>query len=125
MRFCRDLLARRSRDSNSVRLSNARRGGCVMNEVERSFSVAGHEVSSRSFGCAGVATNPLQEYWVDAFQRFILTLDALRQRGNNYLERAARISLSVVNATAETLMDGRTFERPVNYVLVRIKPPAG
>jgi hypothetical protein len=96
-----------------------------MNEVERSFSVAGDEVSSRSFGCAGVATNPFQEYWVDAFQRFILTLDALRQRGNNYLERAARISPSVLNFAAETLMDGRTFERPVNYVLVRIKPPAG
>jgi Protein of unknown function (DUF3141) len=95
-----------------------------MNEVERSFSVPGHDVSSRSFGCAGVGTNPFQEYWVDAFPRFILTLDALRQRGNN-LEQAARISPSVLNFAAETVMDGRTFERPVNYVLVRIVPPAG
>ena len=96
-----------------------------MNEVERSFSVAGDEVSSRSFGCAEVATNPLQEYWVDACQRFILTLEVLRQRGNNYLEQAARISPSVLKFAAETVMDGRTFERPVNYVLVRIVPPAG
>ena len=96
-----------------------------MNEVERSFSVPGQEVSSRSFGCAWVAADALQEYWVDACQRFILTLDVLRQRGNNYLEQAARISPSVLSFAAETVMDGRTFERPVNYLLVRIKPPAG
>ena len=69
--------------------------------------------------------NPVQEYWVDACQRFILTLDVLRQRGNNYLERAALISPSVLNFAAEMVIDGRTFERPVNYVLVRIKPPSG
>lgn len=96
-----------------------------MNEVERSFSVPGHEFSSPSFDSAGGVTDPFQEYWVDACQRFILTLDVLRQRGNNYLERAARISPSVLNFAADTVMDGRTFERPVNYVLVRIKPPAG
>src|SRR5271166_1292408 len=125
MRFWRDLLARRRRDSNSERLSNSQRGGRVMNEVERSVSVPGHEFSSRSFDGAGVVTDPFREYWVDACQRFILTLDVLRQRGNNYLERAARISPSVLNFAAETVMDGRTLERPVNYVLVRIKPPAG
>jgi hypothetical protein len=76
-------------------------------------------------GRAEVLADPVQEYWVDACQRFILTLDALRQRGNNYLGQAARISPSVLNFAAETVMDGRTFERPVNYVLVPIKPPAG
>ncbi len=69
--------------------------------------------------------NPVQKYWVDACQRFVLTLDVLRQRGNNYLERAALISPSALNFEADVVMDGRTFERPVNYVLVRIKPPAG
>ena len=29
---------------------------------------------------------PLGEYWVDAWQRSILTLDVLRERGNIYLE---------------------------------------
>ena len=72
-----------------------------------------------------VRANPMQEYWVDACQRFILTLDVLRQRGNNYLDQAARISPSVLNFAAEVVMDGRTFERPVNYVLGRVKPPAG
>jgi pimeloyl-ACP methyl ester carboxylesterase len=70
-------------------------------------------------------TNPAQEYWVDACQRWLLTLDALRQRGNNYLEQKRLISPAVLNFAFEVLMDGRTFERPVNYVLVRITPPAG
>src|SRR5271156_3434330 len=69
--------------------------------------------------------NPVQEYWMDACQRYILTLDVLRQRGNDYLEQAARITPTVLNFSAEVVIDGRTFERPVNYVLVRIEPPAG
>ncbi len=72
-----------------------------------------------------LSVNPVQEYWVDAWQRVVLTLDVLRQRGNNYVEQAARISPSVLNFAADGVMDGRTFERPVNYVLVRIKPPSG
>ena len=70
-------------------------------------------------------TNPVQEYWADACQRWLLTLDALRQRDNNYLEQKSLISPAVLNFAFEVLMDGRTFERPVNYVLVRITPPAG
>ena len=72
-----------------------------------------------------LCANPIQEYWVDACQRAILTLDVLRQRGNNYFEQAARISPSVLNFAVDVVMDGRTFERPVNYVLVRIIPPSG
>jgi pimeloyl-ACP methyl ester carboxylesterase len=70
-------------------------------------------------------TNPVQEYWVDACERWVLTLDVLRERGNNYLEQKKLISPAVLNFAFEVLMDGRTFERPVNYVLVRIAPPAG
>jgi hypothetical protein len=70
-------------------------------------------------------TNPVQEYWVDACQRLVLTLDAMRERGNTYLEQKRLISPAVLNFAFEVLMDGRTFERPVNYVLVRITPPSG
>ena len=31
-----------------------------------------------------------QEYWLDAWQRSILFLDVLRDRGNTYLEHAPR-----------------------------------
>jgi pimeloyl-ACP methyl ester carboxylesterase len=73
----------------------------------------------------GLWANPLQDYWVDACQRWILMLDVLRQRGNNYLEQTARLSPTVLNFASEVEMDGRAFERPVNYLLLRIKPPAG
>src|SRR5271165_6022934 len=66
------------------------------------------------------SANPLQEYWVDAWQRWVLTLDVLRQRGNSYLEQKERISPVVLNFGFEVVLDGRAFERPVNYVLARI-----
>jgi hypothetical protein len=31
-----------------------------------------------------------QEYWLDAWQRGILFMDVLRQRGNNYFDHNAR-----------------------------------
>ena len=34
--------------------------------------------------------NSAFEYWVDAWQRSILLIDVLRQRGNNYVEHSAR-----------------------------------
>jgi len=68
---------------------------------------------------------PLVEYLVDAFQRTVLSLDVLRQRGNNFLGHNARVAPHVLTYQADLVMDGRTFARPVNYALVRIKPPAG
>src|SRR4051812_3652997 len=63
------------------------------------------------------------EYWVDAWQRSILLLDVLRQRGNNYVEHNARQAPHVLAFDAELVLDGRTLPRPVNYALVRIVPP--
>ena len=81
--------------------------------------------SALDVGANGLGwTNPLRDYWLDACQRWILTLDVLRRRGNSYLEQRERISPEVLDFPFEVLLDGRTFERPVNYVLVRIKPPA-
>ncbi len=65
----------------------------------------------------------LQDYWVDALQRWTLLLDVLRQRGNNYLELKARTAPHVLSFKAELILDGRTLKRPVNYALVRIVPP--
>ena len=69
--------------------------------------------------------NFLQEYWVDAWQRSILTLDALRERGNTYFEQAAKNAPHVLSFAFEPVRDGRTLPRPVNYVLVQIVPPPG
>jgi hypothetical protein len=70
-------------------------------------------------------TNPISEYWIDAWQRTILFLDVLRQRGNNFFEQQARTTPNVLSFDAELLLDGRKLERPVNYGLVRIIPPPG
>jgi len=67
----------------------------------------------------------LLDYWVDAWQRSILLLDVLRQRGNNCVEHNAREAPNVLSFDAELVRDGRSLPRPVNYGLVRIIPPKG
>jgi hypothetical protein len=69
--------------------------------------------------------NDLLDYWVDAWQRSILLLDVLRQRGNNCVEHNARKAPNVLSFDAELVLDGRSLPRPVNYGLVRIIPPQG
>ena len=65
------------------------------------------------------------EYWLDAWQRSILLLDVLRQRGNNYVEHNALQAPHVLSFEAELVLDGRSLPRPVNYALARIVPPPG
>src|ERR1700758_2746549 len=69
--------------------------------------------------------NDLLDYWVDAWQRSILLLDVLRQRGNNSIEHNARKAPNVLSFEAELVLDGRSLPRPVNYALVRIVPLQG
>src|SRR6202453_4426459 len=88
-----------------------------------------------------------QEYWLDAWQRSVLFLDILRERGNTYFDHSSKevpkqrsvlfldilrergntyfdhSSKEVPNVLgfqAELVQDGRTLPRPVNYALVRI-----
>ena len=46
------------------------------------------------------------EYGVDSLQRWILFLDVLRQRGNNYLERIAQTAPHVLSFKPELVLDG-------------------
>jgi pimeloyl-ACP methyl ester carboxylesterase len=64
-------------------------------------------------------------YSVDAMQRTVLFWDTLRLRGNNYVEHVQQGQPPVLHFAYETVMDGREFERPVNYALLRIVPPEG
>lgn len=68
--------------------------------------------------------DPVSEYCIDAWQRTVLFLDGLGQRGNNFFEENAREVPHVLSFDAELLIDGRTLERPVNCGLARIIPPA-
>ncbi|MBK6601477.1 MAG: DUF3141 domain-containing protein [Betaproteobacteria bacterium] len=65
------------------------------------------------------------EYWIDGWQRTILFWDVLRRRSDAYYEQRAKPVPHVLTFDAELVLDGRSFERPANYLLVRIKPPAG
>ena len=83
---------------------------------------------TKSPGVAAASTLPwtaAAEYGLDAWQRSVLFLDVLRQRGNQYLEHMATQAPNVLQFQAELVVDGRTLPRPVNYVLARIIPPTG
>ncbi|MHC0052484.1 DUF3141 domain-containing protein [Actibacterium sp. D379-3] len=70
-------------------------------------------------------SSELRAYLGDFQQRGILFLDALRQRSDAALAREAEGLKPVLVFDYEMVVDGSTLERPVNYSLVRIRPPAG
>lgn len=64
-------------------------------------------------------------YWLDAVERSVLFMDVMRVRGNQYLEHLEQTKPSVLGFDTEVLIDGRDLPRPVNYELLRIRPPEG
>ena len=60
------------------------------------------------------------DYQIDLWQRTILFLDTLRQRGNNMLEHERAGLPPLLDFKYETILDARHFETPVNYALLRI-----
>ena len=64
-------------------------------------------------------------YAVDFAQRSVLFLDTIRERGNNFVEQSREGLKPVLHFEYETVLDARSFERPVNYALVSITPPEG
>jgi pimeloyl-ACP methyl ester carboxylesterase len=64
-------------------------------------------------------------YAVDAAQRAVLTLDVLRERGNNDRLHEQAGTPPVLIYDKELVLDGATLKRPVNYVLLRILPRPG
>jgi len=60
------------------------------------------------------------DYGVDTIQRSILFMDILRKRGNNYITHFEAGMPPVLTFDYEIVLDGRTFERPVNYALAAI-----
>ena len=70
------------------------------------------------------AAQAAAEYGIDAWQRSILTLDVLRERGNQYLEHTKSGKPPVLVFDYDTVLDAREFPKPANYALVRIKPDA-
>ena len=67
----------------------------------------------------------LMDYMIDAGQRTVLFWDVMRRRGNQYLEHMAETVPNVLQFEHELVMDGRKLPRPVNYGIIKIKPPEG
>jgi pimeloyl-ACP methyl ester carboxylesterase len=65
------------------------------------------------------------EYARDFWQRSVLFLDILRQRGNQHEEMVAHGVSSVLIYDSELIMRGDELPDPVNYSLLRIIPPEG
>jgi poly(3-hydroxyalkanoate) synthetase len=70
-------------------------------------------------------TKDVWDYWVDSCQRSILFWDVMRKRGNQAIEHYQEGKPPVLVFDYELVIDGRTLERPVNYMLLRIKPEPG
>jgi hypothetical protein len=64
-------------------------------------------------------------YAIDAFQRSVLFLDLMRQRGNAAIAMSDNPHATVLRFDHEVIMDGRALARPMNYSLWRIIPPDG
>jgi pimeloyl-ACP methyl ester carboxylesterase len=69
-------------------------------------------------------TGLVWDYWLDRTQRTILLLDVMRERGNAKLDHAAQGKPALLTFESEMILDGRTFDRPANYALLKVKPRA-
>lgn len=60
------------------------------------------------------------DYFVDSLQRSILFWNTIRKRGDNFLEHFRAGQPPVLAFDYEIIIDGREFERPVNFALAQI-----
>lgn len=91
----------------------------------RMSDAIGEDATSPDRWLGGVDPASGYAYAVDTMQRAILFWDTLRQRGNNFVQQAVEGLKPVLHFEYVTVLDGRQFERPVNYALLKIRPPAG
>ena len=72
-----------------------------------------------------LAPTAFNEYVRDFWQRSVLFLDILRQRGNQREDMLAHGVTSVLMYDSELVMRGDELPHPVNYSLLRVIPPEG
>src|SRR5258705_5321111 len=102
----------------AIEVRKAEKGSVTMSVIPQIPSSVGFTSNFGPFA-------PAVEYMVDAAQRSVLFWDVMRQRGNQYCEHLAQGAPHVLDYKVELVVDGRQFDRPVNYALVRIVPPQG
>ena len=91
--------------------------------VERSGKVNGEFqkiLPQLAMGASG-----LPEYLAQSYHRWVIFIDTLRRRGNQFIQHEQQGCPPVLAYDFDVIIDGTTLARPVNYSLVRIKPPKG
>jgi tellurite resistance protein len=81
---------------------------------------------AEAFGTADPLLLPAQgrDWWADALQRTALTLDTLRTAADAAHAREDAGLKPVLAFDYDVVVEGTALPRPVNYTLVRIRPPA-
>ena len=72
-----------------------------------------------------MAPTAFNEYARDFWERSVLFLDILRERGNQREGMLAHQATSVLIYDSELVMRGDELPHPVNYSLLRVIPPEG
>ena len=93
----------------------------LQNRVQTATERFGERVrtAAQEMQPAGAAWSAWLVYAIDCAQRAVIFWNTLRQRGNNYLEHVQQGQPPVLRFKYETVLDGRTLERPANCALVR------
>ena len=113
------LLPAATRHAERIGRSHNARSHCMVKKAQAlADAVASGPFKSQMF-------EQMLDYWVDAGQRMVLTIDVLRERANNDAAHEAAGTPPILIYESETIVDGRTLKRPVNYVLLKILPPKG
>ncbi|MBR0678918.1 DUF3141 domain-containing protein [Roseomonas eburnea] len=102
-----------------------RHGAALLPPAPGTAAPALKDLAARFARTPATLAQDAQAYATDAAQRWLLFWDVMRQAGNNFVEHEKAGCPPVLVFDYETVVDGRKLARPVNYALVRIKPPEG
>lgn len=94
-------------------------------KIEEPTKAAAKDSPAPDAAATPTTAGVFEEYLVDAAQRTILFWDLLRRRSDQYYAYKAEALPNVLSFDAEVVLDARTFDKPANYLMYWIKPPAG
>jgi pimeloyl-ACP methyl ester carboxylesterase len=95
-------------------------------QIGQTAPAALHEISAHARAWEkSIPPSAVGDYARDFWQRSVLFLDILRERGNAHEEMITHGATSVLIYDSELVMRGDELPHPVNYSLLRIIPPEG
>ncbi|MFD2250059.1 pimeloyl-ACP methyl ester carboxylesterase [Pseudochelatococcus lubricantis] len=105
----------------SIASNHSERVRAALDEARSITDAFGRRVRTGGLDLAG----DLRHYWADRAQRAVLYADTIRERGDIFLVHEAAGCPPVLIYDYDVIMDGVDQPRPTNYVLLKIRPPAG